>query len=413
MVHMVKDSAIYPVGLRLSGRRVVVVGAGQVAQRRIPGLLSAGARVTVVSPDCTPTIEGLADSGQVTLIQRKFEDSDLNDTWYVIAATASAEVNQRVLAVADENRIFCVRSDDASETSAVTPATGTHQSMTVAVLPSTISARNPRHSAQLRDEIVTALDEGGIPKSAMERTPGVVLVGGGPGDPDLITVAGRKELMNADVVIADRLAPQAVLGELPTTVEVIDVAKLPRGRSAQQTEINRLIVEHAKAGKRVVRFKGGDSFVFGRGHEEVQACNEAQIAVTVVPGISSPIAVPALAGIPITNRGTTHSFTVISGHLPPGHPDSLINWSALAQITGTLVLMMAIENAPAICNELIAGGRAGDTQVAIISDGSTENQRRVDMTLSQVGLKIREYDIKPPAIIVIGEVVGIANGRSD
>ena len=159
------------------------------------------------------------------------------------------------------------------------------------------------------------------------------------------------------MVVADRLAPRELLGELPPDVELIDVAKLPRGRSAQQEEINRVIVERALAGKRVVRFKGGDNFVFGRGYEEVIACREAGVPVTVIPGLTSPVAVPAVAGIPVTHRGVAHEFTVISGHLPPGHPESLTKWPAVAQLRGTLVLMMAVENAPLIAEALVAGGR--------------------------------------------------------
>ena len=179
--------------------------------------------------------------------------------------------------------------------------------MTVAVL----GNRDPRRSASVRDEILEGLREGTIAaRHHRDRTPGVVLVGGGPGDPELISVAGRKALMEADVVVADRLAPRELLGELPADVELIDVAKLPRGRSAQQEEINRVIVERALAGKRVVRFKGGDNFVFGRGYEEVLACREAGVPVTVIPGLTSPIAVPAVAGIPVTHRGVAHEFTV-------------------------------------------------------------------------------------------------------
>ena len=152
--------------------------------------------------------------------------------------------------------------------------------------------------------------------------------------------------MEADVVVADRLAPRELLGELPADVELIDVAKLPRGRSAQQAEINRVIVERALAGKRVVRFKGGDNFVFGRGYEEVIACRDAGVPVTVIPGLTSPVAVPAIAGIPVTHRGVTHEFTIVSGHLPPGHPESLVDYGALARMRGTIVLMMAVENAP-------------------------------------------------------------------
>ena len=184
-----------------------------------------------------------------------------------------------------------------------------------------LGQREPQRSAAVRDEILEGLREGTIvARHQRDRTPGVVLVGGGPGDPELMSVAGRKALMEADVVVADRLAPRELLGELPADVELIDVAKLPRGRSAAQEEINRVIVERALAGKRVVRFKGGDNFVFGRGYEEVLACREAGVPVTVIPGLTSPVAVPAVVGIPVTHRGVAHEFTVISGHLPPGHP---------------------------------------------------------------------------------------------
>ena len=168
----------------------------------------------------------------------------------------------------------------------------------------------------------------------------------------------------------------------PADVELIDVAKLPRGRSAQQEEINRIIVERALAGKRVVRFKGGDSFVFGRGFEEVLACREAGVPVTVVPGLTSPVSVPGLVGIPVTHRGVAHDFTVISGHLPPGHPESLTDWDAVARLTGTLVLMMAVENAPAIADVLLAGGRKPDTPVAVICQGSMPGERTVLSTLA-------------------------------
>ena len=275
-----------------------------------------------------------------------------------MAATDDPEVNRAVSRVAEQHRIFCVRADDADAATAFTPAVGSHGGDTVAVMASAAADRDPRRHAGLRDEIVTGLREGSLAvKAHRERTPGVVLVGGGPGDPELISVAGRKALMEADVVVADRLAPRELLAELPSDTEIVDVAKLPRGRAAQQEEINRVLVDAALAGKRVVRFKGGDSFVFGRGYEEVLACQEAGVPVTVVPGISSPLGVPAIAGIPVTHRGITHDLTIVSGHLPPGHPESLVQWAALGALRGTIVLMMAVENAPLIAEVLIRGGR--------------------------------------------------------
>jgi len=394
----------YPVGLLLAGRRVLVVGGGQVAQRRIPTLIAAGAEVVVVSPEVTPAIEGLG--GEITWVQRRFEESDLDGAWYALAATDSAEVNGAVTQAAEERRIFCVRSDDASRATAWTPAVGRHDGVTVAVL----SNREPRRSAALRDAVVESMREGRIVgRSERAHSPGVTLVGGGPGDPELITVAGRKALMEADVVVADRLAPRELLAELPADVELIDVAKLPRGRSAAQEEINRVIVEQALAGKRVARFKGGDNFVFGRGYEEIIACRAAGVPVTVIPGLTSPVSVPGLAGVPVTHRGVTHEFTVISGHLPPGHPESLTNWSAVAQLNGTLVLMMAVENAPAIAEALLHGGRDMATPVAVICDGSMPTERTVLATLGTLADVLEREAVRPPAIIVVGEVVRVAH----
>jgi uroporphyrin-III C-methyltransferase/precorrin-2 dehydrogenase/sirohydrochlorin ferrochelatase len=400
------DHPPYPSGLRLAGRRVVVVGGGQVAQRRIPGLLSAGAEVVVVSPRITPAIEGQVLAGEVAWVERGFADEDLANTWYVIAATDNPDVNEQVSKAAEVERVFCVRSDDGTSATAWTPAVGRYDGLTLAVL----GRREPRRTAAVRDAIVTALHEGTV--AASERrpsVPGVTLVGGGPGHPDLISVAGRKALMEADVVVADRLAPRELLGDLPATTEVVDVAKLPRGSAARQEEINALIVERALAGQRVVRFKGGDSFVFGRGYEEIEACRVAGVAVQVIPGLSSPLAVPAVAGIPVTHRAVAHDFTVVSGHLPPGHADSLVDWEAVGRLRGTLLLMMAVENAAAIARSLVTAGRAASTPVAVVCEGSMPGERTVLTTLGEVGSDLDRHDVRPPAIIVVGDVVAVAH----
>jgi uroporphyrin-III C-methyltransferase/precorrin-2 dehydrogenase/sirohydrochlorin ferrochelatase len=400
------DFPPYPSGLRLAGRRVLVAGGGHVAQRRVPGLIAVGADVVVVSPEVTPAVEGLAAGGEITWLRRGFEDADLDEAWYVIAATDDPDVNERISAAAEARRVFCVRSDDAPKATAWTPAVGRHAGVTVAVL----SNREPRRSASVRDAVVAALRDGAIaaPHDA-ERAPGVVLVGGGPGDPELVTVAARRALSEADVVVADRLAPRELLDELAPDVELVDVAKLPRGRSAAQEEINRVIVERAKAGKRVVRFKGGDSFVFGRGYEEAIACAEAGIPCSVVPGLTSAISVPAVAGIPVTHRGVAHEFTVISGHLPPGHPESLVEWAAVARLRGTVVLLMAVQNLAAIAAALLDGGRPARTPVAIVSEGTMPGERTVLSTLGAVGEEVEAQQVRPPAIVVIGDVVAVAN----
>ena len=307
----------YPVGLRLDGRRVVVVGGGRVAQRRLPFLIESGAVVELVSPATTPAVEGKADAGEIVWHRRPYRDGDLSGAWYVVVATDDRAVNDAVSEEAERERVFCVRSDDATQATAWTPATGRHGPLTVAVL----GSRDPRRSAAVRDEVMARLRSGEIaaPKDR-QRTPGVVLVGGGPGDPDLITVAGRRALQEADVVVADRLAPQQLLAELGPDVEMVDAAKIPRGRAASQDAINRLLVERAQAGKSVVRFKGGDLRVRPR-IEEAIACAAAGVPCRVIPGVTSAVAVPALAGVPVTHRGVAHEFTVVSGHLAPDDPD--------------------------------------------------------------------------------------------
>jgi uroporphyrin-III C-methyltransferase/precorrin-2 dehydrogenase/sirohydrochlorin ferrochelatase len=237
---------------------------------------------------------------------------------------------------------------------------------------------------------------------------GVTLVGGGPGDADLITVAGLKALLAADVVVTDRLAPRALLAELDPSVEVIDVAKVPRSRFTAQEEINQLLVERSRSGKNVVRLKGGDGYVFGRGFEELLALQEAEVPVRVIPGLSSSISVPALAGIPVTHRGVVHEFTVVSGHLPPDHPSSLIDWTGLARMRGTLVLLMAVENAGLIAAALMDGGRSPDTPAAIICDGSLPTERLITSALGRLGSDVVGENVEPPAIIIIGDVVARA-----
>jgi uroporphyrin-III C-methyltransferase/precorrin-2 dehydrogenase/sirohydrochlorin ferrochelatase len=232
----------------------------------------------------------------------------------------------------------------------------------------------------------------------------VVLVGGGPGDPELISVAGRKALMEADVVVADRLAPPELLAELPPHVEVIDAAKIPYGRAMAQDAINAVLIERAKEGKFVVRLKGGDPFVFARGYEEVIACTDAGIPVTVVPGVTSAIAVPALAGVPVTHRAITHEFVVVSGHVAPGHPESLVNWDALAAMSGTIVLLMAVERIEQFAEVLLNGGRPADTPVLVVQHGTTAAQRTLRTTLGDAPEDIRSEGVRPPAIIVIGPV---------
>ncbi|WP_374983846.1 uroporphyrinogen-III C-methyltransferase [Streptomyces fradiae] len=396
------EQPAYPVGLRLAGRRVVVIGGGQVAQRRLPALIAAGADITLVSPSATPSVEAMAEAGEIRWERRRYKEGDLADTWYVLVATTDPEANACASAEAERTRTWCVRADDADAATAWTPATGRIEGVTVAVLTGT----DPRRSAAVRDAIVEGLRDGTLTAPQHRaRAPFVALVGGGPGDPDLITVRGRRLLAEADVVIADRLGPRDLLDELPPHVEVIDAAKIPYGRFMAQEAINNALIDHAKRGRSVVRLKGGDPFVFGRGMEEAQALAEAGIACTVVPGISSSISVPGAAGIPVTHRGVAHEFTVVSGHVAPDDPRSLVDWASLARLRGTLVILMGVDKIGKIAEALIAHGKDPETPLALVQEGTTAAQRRVDATLATVAETVRAQDVRPPAVIVVGEVV--------
>ncbi len=391
----------YLVGLRLTGRKVVVVGGGSVAQRRLPLLVANGADVVVIAREATPAVEAMTG---ITLQLREFRPGDLEGAWYAIAATDDPAVNAAVVDEAEERHIFCVRADVAIEGTAVTPASFEYEGLAVGVL----AGGEHRRSAAIRSAIHEAMQQGLIAPDASATTDvvrgGVALVGGGPGDPELITVRGRRLLAHADVVVADRLAPQELLAEMPPHVEVIDASKIPYGRAMAQEAINGLLIDRAKAGKFVVRLKGGDPFVFARGYEEVLACAEAGVPVTVVPGVTSAIGVPALAGVPVTHRHVTHEFVVVSGHVAPGHPQSLVNWNALAALSGTIVLLMAVERIELFAKALLEGGRPADTPVLVVQHGTTAAQRTLHATLADAADRIREDGIRPPAIIVIGPV---------
>jgi len=403
------DHAPYLLGLRLSGRRVVIIGGGAVAARRIPSLLESGAAVTVISPALSPELAELATAGRIAWTQRGYAAGDCAGAWLVGACTSDAEVNAAAAEEAEATGIWCVRADDAAGSSAWTPASGKAQGVQVAVL-----SGDPRRSAGVRDVIVGGLISGAIAarhgRGSQRRalTGRVALIGGGPGDPGLITVRGRQLLAEADVVIADRLAPRSLLAELPGEVEIVDAAKVPRGTGMTQEQINSLLVANAQAGKFVARLKGGDPFVFGRGAEEVLACLRAGITVTVIPGVSSVAAVPASAGIPLTHRGIAQEFHVAAGHVTPGDERSSVDWPALASSPATLVLLMATENLGPIADTLMRHGRSSRTPVSVIADGTLPTRRTISTRLDTVAREVARAGIGPPAVVVVGEVVTVS-----
>jgi uroporphyrin-III C-methyltransferase / precorrin-2 dehydrogenase / sirohydrochlorin ferrochelatase len=401
--NLARVTEAYLLGLRLDGKRVVVIGGGAVATRRVPGFLAAGADVLLVSPEVTPSLEGLASAGHIRWLGRGYEPGDCAGAW-LVCACGPAAVNEAAGCEADAQRTWCVRSNDAAASAAWTPASGTVSGVQVGVL-----SGDPRRSAGIRDAIITGLSAGTISaRHYRHRGSGVALVGGGPGDPGLLTVRGRQLLAEADVVVADRLGPGAVLAELPPDIQVIDVGKIPYGRATTQREINDLLIEHASAGRFVVRLKGGDPFVFGRGGEEMLACLRAGIPVTVVPGVTSAVGVPAVAGIPVTHRGTAQDFHVISVHVPPGDERSSVDWEGLARGTGTLVLLMAVERIGAIANALVRFGMPAGTPVSVIADGTMPTQRTMYATLETVERQVADEGIRPPAVVVVGGVVAVA-----
>ncbi|GAA2530504.1 uroporphyrinogen-III C-methyltransferase [Pilimelia columellifera] len=345
----------YPLSLPLAGRRVVLVGGGTAAARRLPGFLAAGARVSLVAAELTPAVHAYVDAGRVAWQARDFAEVDLDDAWLVCLADPAAA--DTVLAAAERRRVFCVPAEDQA------------------------------------------------PDNRAATTGSVALVGSGPGDPELITVKGRRLLAEADVVVADRLVPGMLLDALRPGVELVDASKIPYGPSVAQEEINRVLVDRALAGRSVVRLKGGDPFVFGRGGEEVIACVAAGVPVIVVPGVTSSVAAPALAGIPVTHRGVAHGFTVVSGHLPPGHPESLVDWGALARLGGTLVVLMGLKNLAKITTALVEHGLDPTAPVGVVQEGSTDRQRALRSTVGEVAADVAADGIRPPAVVVIGPVV--------
>ena len=394
----------YLLGLRLRGRLVVVVGGGAVASRRVPSLLDAGAEILLVSPKVAASLEDLAAAGRIRWEARGYQPGDCAGAWLVCACTDDPGVNAAVAAAAEDQRTWCVRADDAGASAAWTPASGRAGDVLVGVL-----SGDPRHTAAIRDAVVAGLQSGEISaRHGRGHRSGVAIIGGGPGDPGLITVRGRQLLAEADVVLTDRLAPRSLLDELRDDVEIIDAGKIPYGRAMAQEHINAALISHAQAGRFVARLKGGDPFVFGRGAEEVLACLRAGVPVTVVPGVTSAVGVPASAWVPVTHRGVAQEFHVVSVHVPPGDERSTVNWELLGGSSGTLVLLMAVERIGAVVHELMRYGRSPGTPVSVIADGTLPTQRTINSTLERVESLVAKEGVRPPAIVVVGDVVTVA-----
>lgn len=395
---------IYPTALRLLGRPVLVVGGGPVAERRAKGLLDAGAKVTVVAPVATENLRGLAASGLLTWEPREYRTSDLDGVWFVQTATGTAAVDTQVSADAEAQRLWCVNASDHEASAAWTPAVAVVDDVKIAIN----AGGDPRRAMALRNAVATALETGDLPlrrhrkPDAAGKAPAgsVALVGGGPGDSGLITVRGRRLLGQADVVVADRLGPRELLKELAPDVRVIEVGKTPGHHPVPQLEINRILVDEALQGNRVVRLKGGDPYVLGRGGEEAEFCRQNGVEVEVVSGVTSAISVPAAAGIPVTHRGLAKGFSVVTGHEElsevPARPDH------------TVVLLMGVAQLRDSAAALAGSGLPLDTPVGIVENGYLPDQRVTIGTLGTIADQAEAVGVANPAVIVIGDVVRVS-----
>jgi uroporphyrin-III C-methyltransferase/precorrin-2 dehydrogenase/sirohydrochlorin ferrochelatase len=390
-----------PILLDFTGRQVVIVGGGAVATRRARTFLEAGAEVVVIAPQIDLELAAL----RVAVRERPYRVGDLADAWFVVAATNDESVNDAVGAEALAGKVFCVRSDSAGQGTARIPAIHHSGELTISVN----AGDDPRRAVELRNLIATALGTPALSSRPVRRAAsgGVALVGGGPGDPGLITVRGKRLLLDADVVVADRLAPRSLLDELSDDVEIIDCGKSAHRHNLTQDQINAVIVDRALQGKRVVRLKGGDPFVFGRGGEEAAACVAAGVSVQVVPGITSAIAAPSAAGIPVTHRGLAADFAVVSGHRDPGREEAGWNWPELAVGPATLILLMAMDTLDSIIKELILHGRPADTPAAAIHQATMPGQQVVRSTLGALAADVRAAGLVAPSVIVIGQVAAL------
>ncbi|NLF04787.1 MAG: uroporphyrinogen-III C-methyltransferase [Actinomycetales bacterium] len=390
-------------GIELAGRDVLVVGGGEIAARRVHTLLADHARVHVVAPELCAELEPLAESGAVTWTPGPVQAAHVEGVWFVHTATGNPATDAQVARWAEQWRVLCVNASDAAAGSARVPATAVVGDVLLGVV--SVGAPDPRRSVAVRDALAGELRAGRV--DLRRKRPGrgsVTLVGGGPGDPELLTLRGRRALAEADVVVTDRLGPVSVLDELPPDVEVIHVGKTSGHHPVPQREIERILVDHARQGRRVVRLKGGDPFLYGRGGEEVVACRAAGVPVDVVPGVTSALSGPLAAGIPVTHRGTVGAVLVTNGH------DGL-SASALAAVRdgeATLVVLMAVANLAEVTATLLAAGADPATPAAVIERATTPRQRVTRAPLADLAAQCAARGVRAPGVVVIGAVAAEA-----
>jgi uroporphyrin-III C-methyltransferase/precorrin-2 dehydrogenase/sirohydrochlorin ferrochelatase len=446
-----------PIFIQIKHRPCLVVGGGSIAARKVALFRKAQADVTVVSPELCEELQKLNDEGLIKHIKREFEDLDLETCVAVIAATNQRPVNEHVSKLSHDLRLPVNVVDNPDLCSFIMPSIIDRSPVVIAVSTggsSPVLARLIRTKLEgsipaaygrlaklvegFRDKVKTAFPnvesrrgfwekilEGKVAElvftghedeakvllgkaidvqSEKPEMPGeVFLVGAGPGDPDLLTFRALRLMQQADVVVYDRLVSPAIMEMVRRDAEIVYVGKERDKHTMQQENINQLLVRLAKEGKRVLRLKGGDPFIFGRGGEEIELLAEQGIAFQVVPGITAANGCSSYAGIPLTHRDYAQSCVFVTGHLKDGSVD--LNWKALAHPHQTVVFYMGLHGAPTLCKEMVAHGLPASTPVALVEQGTTPQQRVYIATLETLLDVIASKDIKPPTLIIVGEVV--------
>jgi uroporphyrin-III C-methyltransferase/precorrin-2 dehydrogenase/sirohydrochlorin ferrochelatase len=449
----------FPLFADLRGRRVLVVGGGEVAERKVRLLLEAGARIDIVARGLVANeLAGWVGDGLASWQAHEFHDSQLDGVTLAVAATSDAALNERVASAARTRHLLCNVVDDAERSSFIVPAIVDRSPLVIAISSGGVApvlARLARERIEVlfdesfgtlarlladwRGRIKRALPDVAARRRFYERavrgrvaelvrsrqpeaagmeierqltepsrpaTGSVVLVGAGPGDPGLLTLNALRALQEADVILHDRLVTDAVLALARRDAERISVGKAAGAHSVPQSRIHELLVEHALAGRRVVRLKGGDPFVFGRGGEELEVLARHGIPFEVVPGITAAIGCAAYAGIPLTHRDHAQSVRFVTAHC--GESADALDWASLAQPRQTLALYMGVAALDRIAGQLLAHGRAATTPVAIVENGSHPDQRVTLATLAALHDVSRRADIQSPALLIVGEVAALA-----
>jgi len=446
-----------PIFYQIKQRTCLVVGGGAVAARKVSLLRKAGAEVTVVSPEICNELEQLASSNKIQYLSRKYKTEDLENCVLVIAATDQRDVNEQISTEARSRNLPVNVVDDPDMCSFIMPSIIDRSPVQIAVstggtapvlarlirtrleglIPAgygklgalaekfrnKVKAAFPNveqrrhfwenilegtvaelvfagHDAEAQKMLESALEQG----SASPQLVGeVFLVGAGPGDPDLLTFRALRLMQKADVVVYDRLVSPAIMELVRRDAEIVYVGKERDKHTMKQENINQLLVRLAREGKRVLRLKGGDPFIFGRGGEEIETLAQENVPFQIVPGITAASGCSSYAGIPLTHRDYAQSCVFVTGHLKDGSVD--LNWKALAHANQTVVFYMGLHGAPTLCKELVAHGLPASTPVALVEQGTTPQQRVFTATLDTLLDVIANEDIKPPTLIIVGDVV--------